>query len=59
VSRGTFYHYFDDIDVAIEAVLAAFFRALLLPPTTRRNKESPDERNRRSLYRQPVVLPGL
>jgi AcrR family transcriptional regulator len=39
LSRGTFYNYFDDIDVAVEAVLVAFFRALWSPPTARRTKE--------------------
>jgi AcrR family transcriptional regulator len=41
LSRGTFYNYFDDIDVAVEAVLVEFFRALWSPPATRRKKESP------------------
>ncbi|WP_250491973.1 hypothetical protein [Caballeronia sp. GAWG1-1] len=42
LSRGTFYNYFDDIDVAVEAVLVAFFKALWSPPAARRGKEAPD-----------------
>jgi AcrR family transcriptional regulator len=38
LSRGTFYNYFDDIDVAVEAVLVAFFKALWSPPASRRGK---------------------
>lgn len=38
LSRGTFYNYFDDIDVAVEAVLLAFFRALWSPTGGRRNR---------------------
>ncbi|MDR5798098.1 TetR/AcrR family transcriptional regulator [Caballeronia sp. LZ008] len=40
LSRGTFYNYFDDIDMAIEAVLVGFFNALWSPPTTRRGKNA-------------------
>lgn len=38
LSRGTFYNYFDDIDVAVEAVLLAFFRSLWSPTGGRRNR---------------------
>jgi AcrR family transcriptional regulator len=53
LSRGTFYNYFDDIDVAVEAVLVAFFNALWSPPATRRNKESPAKE------RDPVFAANL